>query len=115
MKKSSFLELVFLENLKKSTNCHLDTQASDLPGTPDILIRDIKLVIFINGCYWHGHNCISKHSASFDQDREINIIRKLKSQGYCVLIIWECDILKDIDACIVRAKSYIKSLSQNLE
>lgn len=115
MRKSSFLEKVFVHNLQLSTNVKFETQASDLPGTPDILFRDIKLVIFINGCYWHGHNCISKHCASYNQEREINIIRKLKSKGLYILILWECDIQRDIDACIERTKSYIKTLSQNLE
>ena len=76
----------------------------DLPGKPDIVLPKYKTVIFINGCFWHGHeNC--KYSKIPDSNQEFwrnkilgNINRdfvnksKLKSLGWNVIEIWQCQL-----------------------
>jgi DNA mismatch endonuclease (patch repair protein) len=74
----------------------------DLPGKPDLALPRHKKVIFVNGCFWHMHNCKHgrvkpKTNAQFWQDkREGNKSRDkrnmsaLKKQGWSVLVVWEC-------------------------
>jgi DNA mismatch endonuclease, patch repair protein len=76
----------------------------ELPGKPDIVIRKLETVIFINGCFWHSHkNCknaktpvanrkfwIDKITANSERDKKN--VRRLKNEGWKVLIIWECQL-----------------------
>ena len=75
-----------------------------LPGTPDIVLPKYKTVIFVNGCFWHGHKCCKyfvwpKNNAEFWKKKiEDNISRDrkkaetLKDQGWKVIVVWECDL-----------------------
>lgn len=73
----------------------------DLPGTPDIVLPRYKAVIFVNGCFWHGHDChlfkvpstrtefwMEKISANRLRDR--SVCAALCARGWRVLTIWEC-------------------------
>lgn len=76
----------------------------DLPGKPDIVLPKYKTVVFINGCFWHGHkNC--KYATIPESNREFwltkitgNVKRdkqtreKLISMGWCVIDIWQCQL-----------------------
>ena len=75
-----------------------------LPGKPDIVLPKYKSVIFVNGCFWHGHNgCnkfvipktrtewwINKINTNILHDNK-NIIA-LKNKGWKVLTVWECEL-----------------------
>lgn len=75
-----------------------------LPGSPDIVLRKYKTVIFINGCFWHGHEgCryyrLPKSNIEFwqtkikrNRQRDIEAIEALKSKGWRVITIWECEL-----------------------
>lgn len=77
-----------------------------LPGRPDIKLPKFKTVIFVNGCFWHGHqNCkiyvMPKSNVGFWSDkitknitRDQIIINNLKSLGWNVIIVWECSLKK---------------------
>jgi DNA mismatch endonuclease (patch repair protein) len=77
-----------------------------LPGNPDIKLTKYKTVIFINGCFWHGHeNCkiyvMPKTNVNFwrnkidkNMSRDQIIINNLKCSGWNVIIIWECSLKK---------------------
>lgn len=81
-------------------------QVKKLPGNPDIVLPKYKTVIFVNGCFWHGHEgCkysrIPKSNVEFWQKKiERNIARdirneaELKALGWRVIRVWECDIRK---------------------
>ena len=75
----------------------------DLPGKPDLVFPKYKAVIFINGCFWHGHNCplFKMPSTRTDfwekkigRNREIDSISKQKliNSGWRVGVVWECAI-----------------------
>ncbi len=76
----------------------------DLPGKPDIVLQKYKTAIFVNGCFWHGHdNCkyfsLPKTRAIWWKEKlESNIrhdrlnIEKLTMMGYHVIIVWECEV-----------------------
>jgi len=79
-----------------------------LPGKPDIVLRKFNTVIFINGCFWHGHkNCSEakkpKSNSEFwktkivsNQQRDMKNIESLSKLGWRVLTIWECQLQKDL-------------------
>lgn len=78
-----------------------------LPGKPDIVIRKYKTVIFVNGCFWHKHDCgrFRMPSSNIDYwtnkinmniERDIKNTALLKSLGWKVLIIWECQLKKKV-------------------
>ena len=73
----------------------------DLPARPDIVFPKYKAIIFINGCFWHGHNCdlfkipktrtefwLNKISGTIGRDQDSH--QKLMGLGWRVGVIWEC-------------------------
>ena len=78
-----------------------------LPGCPDIVLPKYHTVIFVNGCFWHKHDCPRFVWPSSNQDYwEPKILRnverdqrnteKLKSLGWQVVTVWECELKKNI-------------------
>ena len=74
-----------------------------LPGSPDIVLPKYKVVIFIHGCFWHGHSCRQGHlpSSNVDfwrekiiknQERDQRKIKELKQLDWTVIVIWQCEI-----------------------
>jgi DNA mismatch endonuclease (patch repair protein) len=77
----------------------------NLPGKPDIVLTRHRKIILVQGCFWHGHTCAlaSKPKSNTDyweqkirlnRTRDRNVRRRLVSQGWHVLELWECDIRK---------------------
>jgi DNA mismatch endonuclease (patch repair protein) len=93
----------------------------DLPGCPDIVLPKYGLAIFVNGCFWHSHECRfgrvkpSTRSEFWNKKRSETIQRDerkerlLASQGWRVLTIWECE-LRDGTDFLVQLHSRIRSL-----
>ena len=79
---------------------------SKLHGRPDIVLPKYKTVIFINGCFWHGHEGCKhfvqpksnieswKSKILRNQQRDKETILKLQQQGWRVIVVWECEINK---------------------
>ena len=79
---------------------------SKLPGKPDIVLSKYKIAIFINGCFWHGHEgcrhfIIPKTNTDYwmlkirnNQQRDKESVSKLREAGWEVLTIWECELTK---------------------
>ena len=78
----------------------------DLPGKPDIVLPKYKTVVFINGCFWHGHEgckdfVIPKSNTAFWLDkigknkaRDARDEAALNVAGWKVVTIWECELKK---------------------
>lgn len=75
----------------------------ELPGKPDIVLPKYKTVIFVNGCFWHMHDCPRFVWPSSNQDywipkiqknaeRDKLNIQKLQNLGWQVITIWECQL-----------------------
>ena len=75
----------------------------DLPGTPDIVMRGRGTVVFVHGCFWHGHACkrtkMPKSRVDYwaekiegNRRRDARKRRKLKSLGWNVVVVWECEL-----------------------
>ena len=78
-----------------------------LPGCPDIVLPKYKTVIFVNGCFWHKHDCPRFVWPSSNQEywkpkilrnveRDKNNCRELSSKGWTVITIWECELKKKV-------------------
>jgi len=84
--------------------------AKDLPGKPDLVFHRFKTVLFVNGCFWHGHedrNCklarTPKSNVGFwvkkvktNRERDHKNRELLKELGWAVIVVWECE-LSNID------------------
>ena len=78
-----------------------------LPGCPDIVLKKYKAVIFVNGCFWHKHDCgrfvwPSSNAEYWSKkinrnvERDAQNIALLTEQGWRVLIIWACQLKKNV-------------------
>lgn len=76
-----------------------------LPGCPDIVLPKYKTVIFVNGCFWHKHDCPRFVWPSSNQDywrpkilrnveRDNQSCKELESLGWKVITVWECELKK---------------------
>lgn len=74
-----------------------------LVGKPDIVLPKYKTLIFIHGCFWHGHNCkraaLPKSNIDFwrkkiesNTVRDKRVIKELKKAGWKIITIWDCEL-----------------------
>lgn len=78
-----------------------ETHVETLPGTPDIVCADRKVIVFVHGCFWHQHGCRrrkpkvnrdyweQKFAANVARDRAAALA--LRADGWRVLTVWECE------------------------
>jgi len=76
----------------------------DLPGCPDIVLPRHRKIVFVHGCFWHGHKGCRKSSRPatnrkfWDTKIDSNIardkktVRRLRRSGWSVLVVWECEL-----------------------
>ena len=81
---------------------------SDLAGKPDLVFPGLRKVVFVHGCFWHGHDCRRgarvpvqnreywTRKISRNQERDQAAQASLKSSGWDVAVFWECEV-KDKD------------------
>lgn len=78
-----------------------------LPGKPDIVLPKYRTVVFVNGCFWHKHDCPRFVWPSSNQDywrpkilgnmeRDKKNVEQLRSQGWNVIVVWECELKKAV-------------------
>ena len=78
-----------------------------LPGCPDIVLPKYKTVIFVNGCFWHMHDCPrfvwpSSNKEYWEPKIRRNVerdkinIELLQKEGWRVLVVWECELKKNV-------------------
>lgn len=93
-----------------------------LPGKPDIVLPKYKTIIFVNGCFWHGHNCKKgklpssntdfwKEKISNNKSRDAKNSDLLVKLGWKVIIIWQCEISK-IDNRIKILNKLLEDIKQ---
>ena len=87
---------------------------SKLPGKPDIVFRKYKVVIFVDGDFWHGKDInkirqqvktnkdywIPKIERNIQRDKEVNAL--LAEEGYEILRFWDSDVKSDLDSCVKK-------------
>ena len=84
----------------------------DLPGSPDLVFSGRKRVVFVHGCFWHGHNCargarVPKSNSEYwikkvtrNQTRDSENKKKLEAAGWKVLAVWECELKNE--PCLLK-------------
>ncbi|MCR9128765.1 MAG: very short patch repair endonuclease [Alphaproteobacteria bacterium] len=91
---------------------------TELPGSPDLVFPGRRKVIFVHGCFWHGHDCPrgsrqpkqnadywrAKFARNVERDRQA--VAKLGDQGWEALTLWECE-LKDVEALKERLEGFL--------
>ena len=94
-----------------------------LPGSPDIVLTKHKSVIFVHGCFWHGHSCSrgkrpSTRTEFWDeklnrnQARDAAAVAALQEQGWRVLVLWECQT-KNPEALATEIQSFLSPIAPN--
>jgi DNA mismatch endonuclease (patch repair protein) len=88
---------------------------ADLPGKPDIVLAGRRLVVFVHGCFWHGHDCargarVPKANRDYwlgkvarNRSRDATVLAALQAAGWRVETVWECE-LKDLAALEQRMR-----------
>jgi DNA mismatch endonuclease (patch repair protein) len=78
------------------------TNRKNLPGSPDIVLRDASVAIFVHGCFWHRHECRAGRSTPTsnqqfwlrkfreNRSRDRRQCKALREMGYRVVVSWEC-------------------------
>ncbi|MDX2177447.1 MAG: very short patch repair endonuclease [Candidatus Sumerlaeia bacterium] len=106
---------LFVRRLAHALGYRYRLHAKDLPGRPDLVFRKRLKVVFVHGCFWHGHTSrrcpharLPKSNVAFwaakiaaNRERDLRRIRELRSLGYKSLVLWECELG---DAARVEAK-----------
>lgn len=96
------------------------TNDKKLPGKPDIVLSKYRSIVFVHGCFWHGHNgCPTSHipdtNTEFwaakiirNQERDQEVWRKLEAKGWSVIIVWECQLKKaNLEETVARVAAEI--------
>jgi len=90
-----------------------------VPGRPDLAYPGKKIAIFVHGCFWHrcpycnlplpkSHTDFWSKKFEKNKKRDSSKIVKLESEGWDVLVIWECEIKEDIRGCARKVKDLVK-------
>src|ERR1700754_4740575 len=75
-----------------------------LPGSPDLVLAKYRAVVFVHGCFWHGHACprftlpatrsdFWAEKIAANQRRDLRSCLALRDQGWRILVVWECAVI----------------------
>ncbi len=89
---------------------------ADLPGKPDLVFPRYKLVVFVNGCFWHWHGCKRSRMPAANHDYWVRKIGRnverdqqqraaLSALGWQVVVIWECELAAGIGSLIAELRT----------
>ena len=94
-----------------------------MPGHPDIVLPKYRAVVFVHGCFWHGHeNCryarIPSTNISFweqkirsNRERDAKTAARLLKEGWNVIVVWQCELKNkaEREITLVKIENRIKS------
>ena len=98
-----------------------------MPGCPDIVLPKYKTVIFVNGCFWHKHDCPRFVWPSSNEDywrpkimgnveRDKRNLAELQQLGWNVLTVWECELKKKvIDATLEQLENRLCEIGSEIQ
>ena len=98
-----------------------------LPGSPDLVLPKYRAVIFINGCFWHGHRGCTKYTVPKTNEQfwrekvarniardELNA-QRLDTLAWTVITVWECELGKNTDATIARIEADLRAAKEKYD
>lgn len=95
------------------------------PGTPDIVLPKYKTIIFVHGCFWHGHEGCSlgklpksrieywKTKIENNKKRDSRVREQLEADGWKVIVIWYCQLRTEKAASVALEELIKKILEQD--
>jgi DNA mismatch endonuclease (patch repair protein) len=122
---------IFVRKALHASGLRYRLGGAGLPGKPDIVLPRYRTVIFINGCFWHGHDCkyfklpmtrteFWQSKIQKNRQRDALAIEHLRDSAWNVIVVWECalktttDRAKELIAEIIRLlKDFEKKTSSN--
>lgn len=99
------------------------THDASLPGTPDIVLQELKTVIFVNGCYWHRHfNCTRLGRQTIKRDYWLEQFAKivaadhlhflsLQMIGWTPITVWECEAINYPSQVVKKIAAFRQNLN----
>jgi DNA mismatch endonuclease (patch repair protein) len=93
-----------IAGLLRKNKIRFRRHVKSLPGTPDFVLSQLKTVVFVHGCFWHGHSkCRRAERPATNKEfwnnkidlnirRDKIVRRKLRGAGWKVLVIWQCKV-----------------------
>ena len=97
--------------------------STSLPGKPDLAFRRYKAVVFVHGCFWHGHDChlfrwpksnrvFWRNKINRNQSVDARTLKELRARGWRTMTVWECAVRgaseKRLDAVADRLSRWIQ-------
>lgn len=89
-----------------------------LPGNPDFAFPSCRLAVFVDGCFWHGHNCrnltpatnvqLWREKFARNKARRVTVRAQLRRIGWATLSVWECHLRKRPDRVASRLVAKLK-------
>lgn len=90
------------------------------PGHPDLVFPRYKTVVFVNGCFWHHHNCKffvwPKSNTEYwipkikrNEERDLSNIAQIQLMGWQVLVVWECELKNNKEEILLKLYNQIKT------
>ena len=98
-----------------------------LPGSPDLVLPKYNAVIFVHGCFWHGHDChlfkwpktrpdFWREKIGKNAKRDARAIQKLREAGWRTGLVWECQIREqDTSELLTSLRSWLTSENETYE
>ena len=104
-----------LASLLRTAKLHGWRRHQPLPGRPDFVWRNARVVVFVDGCFWHGHRCgrnltpktnvqAWEKKIEGNRSRDRRTTRRLRKVGWSVVRIWECQLSNNPDSCLRRIR-----------
>ena len=105
----------------------------NLPGKPDMVFPKYSAIIFVHGCFWHSHGCARstipesrkewwKKKLQDNKARDTKVFNMLVSDGWRVLIVWECSVRRSgidrelaLASVCLGAEEFLRSETNSLE
>ena len=110
-KNNKSTELRLIEMFKQNGIIHW-RRNYPVKGRPDFVFPKLRIAVFVDGCFWHGHDCRNtrpaEHQEYWQKKRERNIRRDnevtamFEARGWLVLRIWECELKKKNESALLR-------------
>lgn len=83
------------------------------PGKPDVILPKYKTAVYVNGCFWHMHNCDKfvwpKSNSDYwtskltnNRNRDLRYYQEMESKGWRVIVVWECEISENRLNCLIN-------------
>ncbi len=119
--KETTLEINFRKALWAAGVRGYRKNVRDLPGCPDLLFGRKKLAVFLHGCYWHRcprcrkdaplktNEAFWRSKLASNVDRDMLNEQRLRDLGFSVVVVWECDVRKDIEGSVRRVREALEA------